>query len=81
MGPCCHGMARPQVADGGKPPIWRVAVNILNKQSDSQQGGGGVLQLGVGQGASNFPLQKLNFYKTKAFTSGLDQYFGTIYAM
>jgi hypothetical protein len=27
----------------------------LNKQSDSQWGGGGVLQLGVGQGASNSP--------------------------
>jgi len=33
-------MACPQVADGGKPPIWQVAMNILNKQSDSQQGWG-----------------------------------------
>jgi hypothetical protein len=32
--PCHHGMARPQVADGGGGlQIWRVAANILNKQS------------------------------------------------
>jgi hypothetical protein len=32
--PCHHGMARPQVADGGNGlQIWRVAANILNKQS------------------------------------------------
>jgi hypothetical protein len=29
-----HGMARPQVVDGGDGlQIWRVAANILNKQS------------------------------------------------
>jgi len=26
-------MARPQVAMEERPPIWRVAANILNKQS------------------------------------------------
>jgi hypothetical protein len=32
--PCHHGMAHPQVADGGDDPqIWRVAANMLNKQS------------------------------------------------
>jgi ribonuclease HI len=32
--PCLHSMARPQVADGGDTfQVWRVAVNILNKQS------------------------------------------------
>jgi hypothetical protein len=32
--PCHHGMARPQVADGVDSLwIWRVAANILNKQS------------------------------------------------
>jgi hypothetical protein len=32
--PCHHGMARPQIADGGNGfEIWRVAANILNKQS------------------------------------------------
>jgi hypothetical protein len=31
---CHHGMARPQVADGGDSlQIWRVAANVLNKQS------------------------------------------------
>jgi hypothetical protein len=30
---CHHGMARPQVADGGYGlQIWRVPANILNKQ-------------------------------------------------
>jgi hypothetical protein len=32
--PCHHGMARPQVADGGDGlQIWRLAANILNKKS------------------------------------------------
>jgi hypothetical protein len=31
-GPCHHGMARPQVADG-RPPTWKVVANIMNKQS------------------------------------------------
>jgi hypothetical protein len=32
--PCHHSMARPQVADRGDGlRIWRVAANILNKQS------------------------------------------------
>jgi uncharacterized membrane protein len=31
---CHHGMARPQVADGGDAlHLWRAAANILNKQS------------------------------------------------
>jgi hypothetical protein len=30
--PCHHGVARPQVADGGDGfQIWRIAANILNK--------------------------------------------------
>jgi hypothetical protein len=32
--PCHHSMARPQGADGGDGlQTWRVAANILNKQS------------------------------------------------
>jgi hypothetical protein len=32
--PCHHDMARPKVADGGEGlQMWRVAANILNKQS------------------------------------------------
>ena len=33
MGPCHHGMARPQVADRGTASDRGVATNILNKQS------------------------------------------------
>jgi hypothetical protein len=48
-------MERPQVADGEDDlQIWRVAVNILNKQSQTADRGV-VLQLGVGRGASNPP--------------------------
>jgi len=43
-----HGMACPHVVSGGWPPLWRVAMNILNKQSrttdkgwSSNLGGGG----------------------------------------
>jgi hypothetical protein len=28
----CHGMAHPQVVDGDCLQMWRVAVNVLNKQ-------------------------------------------------
>jgi hypothetical protein len=32
--PCHHGMARPQVVDGGNGfQVWRVAANIVHKQS------------------------------------------------
>jgi hypothetical protein len=53
--PCHHSMARPQVADGGKGlQIWRVAVNILNKQSQTANKGW-PSSLGVGRGANNSP--------------------------
>jgi hypothetical protein len=49
--PCHHGMARPQVADGGDAlQFWREAANILNKQSwttDKRWS----YSLGVGRGA------------------------------
>jgi hypothetical protein len=49
--PCHHGMARLQIADGGDGlQIWRVAINISNKQSRTADrgwpsilGGGGLL--------------------------------------
>jgi hypothetical protein len=48
--PCHHGMARPQVADGGDGlQIWRVAANILNKQS-RQPTRGGLPDWGFGVG-------------------------------
>jgi hypothetical protein len=38
--PCHHGMARPQITDGGDPlQFWRVAANILNKQSRTAEKG------------------------------------------
>jgi hypothetical protein len=51
--PCHHGMARSQVADGGDAlQVWRVAANILNKQSrtaDKEWSS----SLGVGRGDNN----------------------------
>jgi hypothetical protein len=36
VGPCHHGMARPRFANGGYGlQIWRVAANILKKESRS----------------------------------------------
>jgi hypothetical protein len=49
--PCHHGMARPPVADGGDSlQIWRVAANILNKQTR-----GWSSNLGAGRRANNLP--------------------------
>jgi hypothetical protein len=46
--PCPHGMARPQVSDGGDfLQIFRVAANILNKQSRTAD------SLGIGRRANN----------------------------
>jgi hypothetical protein len=56
VGPCHHGMARPRVADGGDGlQIWRVAANVLNKQSRLVEKGRSS-SLGVGQRASNSSL-------------------------
>jgi hypothetical protein len=39
--PCHHGKVRPQVADVGEGlQIWRLAANILNKQSRTADKGG-----------------------------------------
>jgi hypothetical protein len=46
-------MARPQVVDGADSlQIWRVAANILNKQSRTDDNGW-PSSLGVGRGANN----------------------------
>jgi hypothetical protein len=51
--PCHHGMARPQVSDGGNAlQVWRVAANILNKQSRTANKGWSS-SLGVGRVANN----------------------------
>jgi hypothetical protein len=61
-------MARPQVADGGKAPIWRIAANISIKQSrtaDKEWSS----SVGVGRGANNFsPLKRILLRKTKPRT-------------
>jgi hypothetical protein len=54
-GSCHHGTARPRVADRGDGlQIWRVAANILNKQSLTANSGWSS-SLGVGWGANNPP--------------------------
>jgi hypothetical protein len=54
MGPCHHSMAHRQVADGGDGlQIWRVAANILSKQSWTADRV--VLQLGGWAGANDPP--------------------------
>jgi hypothetical protein len=53
-----HGMARPQVADGGDAlKLWRKAANILNKQSRTADKGWSS-SLGVGCGANNSSRKK-----------------------
>jgi hypothetical protein len=53
--PCHHGMARPQVADGGDAfQFWREATNILNKRSRTADKGWSS-SLGVERGANNSP--------------------------
>jgi hypothetical protein len=53
--PCHHGMARPQVADGGEGlQIWRIAANIFNKESRTADKGW-PSRLGVEWGANNSP--------------------------
>jgi hypothetical protein len=53
--PCHHGMARPQVADGGDSlQIWRVAANVLNKQPQTADRGWSS-SLWVWRGANNPP--------------------------
>jgi hypothetical protein len=52
VGPCHHGMVYSQVADGGDSlHIW-VAVNILNKLSQTPNKGWSS-SLGIGQGANS----------------------------
>jgi hypothetical protein len=52
---CHHGMVRPRVADRGYGlQIWRVAANILNKQSRTADSGWSS-SLGVGRGLRTLP--------------------------
>jgi len=50
---CHHGMGRPYVTNGEDGfQIWKVAVNILNKQSRTADKGWSSI-LGLGRGANN----------------------------
>jgi hypothetical protein len=58
--PCHHGMARPQVVDGGDGlQIWRVAANVLNKQSRTTDRGWSS-SMEVGRGANNHHRKTTN---------------------
>jgi hypothetical protein len=76
--PCHHGMARSQVADGGDGlQIWRVAANVLNKQSRTADRGWSS-SLGVGRGANNPPtVNPLICHKTESTAPDQDGLFGT----
>jgi hypothetical protein len=53
---CHHGVARPQVTDGGDGlQIWRVAANIWNKQS-RRADKGWYSSLGIRRGANKVSL-------------------------
>jgi hypothetical protein len=57
---CHNGMARPKVVDGGNGlQIWRVAANILNKQSRMAEKGW-PSSLGVGCGVNNSSPEKIS---------------------
>jgi hypothetical protein len=77
--PCHPGMARPQVPDGGDGlHIWRVAANILNKQSWTADMGW-PFNLGVGLGANN-PHRKTSNLLRIVIASDHDGFFGTTQA-
>jgi hypothetical protein len=71
MGPCHHGMARPRVVEGGDGlKIWRVATNILNKQSRTADKGW-FSSLEVGRGADNsLPSKTLSCNVTEGLRIG-----------
>jgi hypothetical protein len=61
---CHHGMARPQVAEGGDAlQVWRVAADILNKKSRTAYKGWS-FRLGVGRGAKNSSPYKISLLRT-----------------
>jgi hypothetical protein len=63
---CLYGMVRTQVADRAEGlQIWRVSVNILNKQSQADDSGWSS-SLNVGRGLTT-PTVKKQFF-TKYFT-------------
>jgi hypothetical protein len=66
---CHHGMVRPRVADRGDGlQIWRVAANILNKQSRTADSGWSS-SLGVGRGLTT--LRRKTQYLLRITTHSL----------
>jgi len=64
VGPCHNGMACPQVVDGGDGlQIWRVAMNILNKQLQRADKGWSY-KLGVGIPMTLVGLMKISLNET-----------------
>jgi hypothetical protein len=63
-------MARPQVADGGNGlQIWRVAANILNKQSRTADKG---WSSSLGVGLTTPHRKKLSSYENSQEASDMD---------
>jgi hypothetical protein len=70
-------MARPQVADGGEDlQLWRVAANILNKQSRTADNGW-PSSLEDGRGITTPHRKKETSYEMLQRASELGGYFGT----
>ena len=63
-----------------RPPIRRVAANILNKQPQKADNGWSS-RLGVGRGANNSSLLKHILFQNIHKASDLNQYFGMTQAM
>ena len=73
MGSCHHGMARPELWMEERPPLRRVAANVLNKQSRTADKRWSS-SLGIERGAKNSSLQKRNLLRnihTKSLGPGL----------
>jgi hypothetical protein len=78
--PCNHGMARPRVADiGDGLQIWRVAANILNKQSRTADRGW-PSSLGVGRGLTIPAVKHYICCEVCTRTSEMDGFSGTTQA-
>jgi hypothetical protein len=77
LGPFQHGIARPRVADGGDGlQIWRVAANMLNKQSRTADIGW-YSSVGVGRGANKSSPYKATRYEMCHRASDLEGWLKT----
>jgi hypothetical protein len=72
VGPCHYAMVRLQVADGGWHLIWRVAANILNKQSQTADKGWSS-SLGFGRGANKSSPSNLAMLQNNLQDFGLGE--------